>query len=348
MSTDVLKYNSINASYSTARTTLSNTIDLYNNAVLATNLACATSNPAATTKWPCIPKLPSVTGTVLVCATDATYWRCGATCTWTVPAGATMVQFELWGPGAGSGSGCCCAIVPFGQTGAFASIIIPAVPGCQYTVCAGCAYCCYVSRTTHNTYGGASYVTGYGLCNLCAQGGSANICYRTMEQIYRNCGPAGQHQLSSDKYISSYGCCFGQPICNSGSDTCQVGSYASCGVIPMAFTSSTVDVNSGNFYGYSPVTHKQAYGIPSMWPEMCWDTNNYGYVKHPPIYGFENVSQCCITSSGTNICGWCNSAWCKDFMRIPGAGGSASFLYGGATSNCGDAGRFGMVRITYC
>lgn len=348
MSTDVLKYNLTSISSDTIRTALvanKATSDAYDSNIIPTLINTNTSSGIDTSFWTKIPKLVNPTGTVLVCNTDATYWRCGASCTWTVPAGVTQIQFELWGPGASTGSGCCCALNPYGATGAFASIIIPAVAGCQYTITAGCAYCCYVSRASNLTTGTATSVTGYGLTNLCAQGGNSNLTCRGLEQLARSCY-TGCAFMSPSCFTWNH--CYqggGQCICNSGTDLCQNG-YASCGLIPSAYVAS--DTSSGQYFGFSTVTHAQAYGIPSIWPEMCWDSNGNGWTKHPPIYGFETVSQCCFQFNGTTAGGWRNSAWCQDYMRIPGAGGSASAVYGGCTSNCGDAGRFGMVRITYC
>lgn len=346
MSTDVLKYNVTSISSDSTRTSLvanKATSDAYNTNTVPNLIH--TNSPLAidTDFWAKIPTLTNPVGTVLVCNTDATYWRCGASCTWTVPAGATQVRFELWGPGAGSGGSCCCGLNPYGATGAFASIIIPAVPGCQYTVTSGCAYCCYVSRATHNTNGSVTSVTGYGLCNLCAQSGSANLFCRGYEQIYNNC--SGNCTFISPQ-CAVWNHCYqngGQCYCNSGTDLCM-GSRPSCGLIPAAY----VTQGFGQYYGYSPVSHERAFGIASIWPEICWDGNACGWTKHPPVYGFENVSQCCFQFNGTTAGGWRNSAWCQDYMRIPGAGGSASAVYGGCTTNCGDSGRFGMVRITYC
>mgnify|MGYP003348876141 CR=1 FL=1 len=60
------------------------------------------------------------------------------------PAGVTTARFQIWGAGGGS-SGSCAANFSFGtpgSTGAYASVILPVVPGCIYCLCAGCAMCC--------------------------------------------------------------------------------------------------------------------------------------------------------------------------------------------------------------
>jgi len=73
----------------------------------------------------------------------------------------------------------CCSISPFGATGAYAVTCIPVVAGCQYTLCAGCAFCCFPCFSTSGCHGCASYVTGAGLCNFCAMGGTRGdvTCY---------------------------------------------------------------------------------------------------------------------------------------------------------------------------
>ena len=50
-------------------------------------------------------------------------------------------SFKFGGPGAPSQGARCCGGSPFGAVGAYATVIIDAVPGCQYTLCAGCAIC---------------------------------------------------------------------------------------------------------------------------------------------------------------------------------------------------------------
>ena len=125
-----------------------------------------------------IPAAP--TGGTALCVYDAGgTFRTNVCCLWTVPAGVTVARFEIWGAGGGSGSGCCCSISPFGATGAYAVTCIPVVAGCQYTLCAGCAFCCFPCFSTSGCHGCASYVTGAGLCNFCAMGGTRGdvTCY---------------------------------------------------------------------------------------------------------------------------------------------------------------------------
>jgi hypothetical protein len=322
----------------------------YDGAAALSRNGTSTYLPVNTSCWSLIPKLTNAT-VIQVCstATDATQFRCGATCTFTVPSGTTKLQFELWGPGAGTGSGCCCGgSWGFGQSGSFTSIIIDAVPGCQYTVCAGCANCCY-SQWASPGYGGPSYVQGYGLCGVCAVAGYSCIAVRYMEQ-QNNCGGGFGYVTHTDYSLPHLGCshCTNSggttmAICNSGSDWCSSN---------MQPTSNLVTYGkAGKGGGTNSITGIPAYVIPGMWPAFCLPSTNptAGFTIHPPIYGFENISQCCVSwTAGSSINGIARSAQCQDFLRIPSAGGAPVIQQGGTNSYQGDSGRFGMVRISYC
>lgn len=307
--------------------------------------------PINTACWTLIPKLTNAT-IINVCSTttDSTQFRCGASCTFTVPGGATKLQFELWGPGASTSSGCCCGgSWGFGQTGSFTSIIIDAVPGCQYTVCAGCATCCYSQWGNPNT-GGTTYVTGYGLCGLCAAGGYSCIALRYNESS-NNCGQDGYGFVSHTNYaLPDLGCTRnnGQTsntmrICNSGYDWCSTSMQPVSNVFQYGKTTRGA--------GYNALTGNLAAIIPGIWPAFCIPSTNVtsGFTIHPPVYGFENISQCCVSwSPGTSINGTTLSANAQNYLRIPSAGGAPVIQQGGVNTYCGDAGRFGMVRISYC
>ncbi len=86
--------------------------------------------------------LGSWTNGFKVCDTSG-YYRCGSSCTWTVPGGTTCVRFQIWGSGGGTSESRCCMHTMPGDTGAYASVIMPVTSGSSYTMCGGCAYCCY-------------------------------------------------------------------------------------------------------------------------------------------------------------------------------------------------------------
>jgi hypothetical protein len=97
------------------------------------------------------------------------------------------------------------------------------------------------------------------------------------------------------------------------------------------------------------------YGISGGFTETCMNHHcKCGYMKHPPIYGFESSSQCCFQIDGNTTCGGNRCAAASGSfgsvtpsMQIPGAGGFAMQTAGGCVSVCGDAGRMGMVCVSY-
>lgn len=298
-------------------------------------LNCYACNPAC---WQCVfPHLSTCTGAL--CVYDAAgYFRCGGSCTWTVPAGATIAKFEVWGAGAGSGAGVCCGGSPTGASGAYATIIIPVTAGCQYTLCAGCAhgtqaYCTYQCDLS----GCKSYVIGYGLTNFCADGGCFSL-QRRQKLMNRLCNADvndGQFTtFKSPMYCNgSYGTC----IC-SDSYLCQPGSWGSCDVVPI------MPDCGRTFYG-------TPFGYPSIFGGACWDTNYYGYDIVPPTLAAADgctscIGCCCYTWSSGTCCGYRGAA-CSGIRCVPGAGGTPTHIMGGNTDLYGDWGRTGMVKVSW-
>ena len=289
--------------------------------------------------WDCIPQGSGWTSGIKVCD-DTGYYRCGRNCSWTVPSGVTCARFQLWGAGSGSGSAYNHSDSPFGSTGAYASAIIPVTAGNTYCLCAGCAYCCYQSSAAFGrTFGCPSYVTGPGFCYFCAEGGEGN----------------GHH------WMAHLGNCqqsrFTTTCCNqSGGCWCENGSYV-CNQAVCAVCQGPIDFVPGSmYYGcltcpdiYTPENFDEnaiVYGIRGIWSRYCTNSSKYGWNIHPPIYGFENSTQCCVTWTSGNCCGKNCSAWTNSCLRYPGAGGWGSYNWG-SYSVCGDAGKFGMVCVSY-
>ena len=104
------------------------------------------------------------------------YYRCGSQCNWTVPSGVTNVQFQLWGPGGGTSSNCCCGGNPFGPSGAYAVVQMDVTAGDVYCLCGGCAYCCCGRQTTPGICGTPTFISGPGLC-ICADSGISCYCH---------------------------------------------------------------------------------------------------------------------------------------------------------------------------
>lgn len=287
--------------------------------------------PWCTQYWNGISSLATVTGDFKVCDTSGLF-RCGSTCSWTVPAGASIIRFQIWGPGSSSGMGCCCGGAPFGTTGAYASVIIPAVVGCTYSLTGGCAVCCY-SCWGSGGIGQASSVTGYGLCNFCVEGGYQSLYYRMYEY---SCTFVG-YKINSGLYGA--GAC----LCNSCTDYCAAG-CSTCGMI--GFTKHGPAGVGGNWYGCTIFPSSIVQGINGIHSAGCFDTNHYGSWCHPPIYGFESTSQC--VHSWTSVsCGGCICKASTGKLQIPGAGGWASIKMGGTNTCAGDAGRMGMVCVQW-
>lgn len=299
-----------------------------------TLLAAFKKEPWNTTSWAVLPLMSDPVDSLCV-VTDEPIFRCGATCEWTVPAGVTEVQFQLWGPGATAGRGCCCGGGPFGATGAYATTIISVTPGDVYTVCAGCATDCYPCNGGATHRAGDSFVTGPGLNNLCAMGGCASLARYIC--IGRACAGTTMccRMMAHTSTAASGGC-----ICNSGFDYCFDNSCASCGLI--------------EYVADCEVTfHGTQFGLSSMWGETCYDTNHYGWNEHPPLIAPDHTvqpdSQCCSTWTSSACCGY-NCRAETGVMCYPGAGGFRSHMMGGsdgATGACGDAGRAGMVKISW-
>jgi hypothetical protein len=352
MTIDVLAYNSLNAQIKPLRTAVSSLqscIDTTNSSITAvqssitTQLGCCSclesqiganavnlvgsAGPNQAHMWCLIPTGSSWTGGVLVCDTSGNF-RCGATCTWTVPAGVTCARFQLWGAGAGTGSGCCCGGSPIGGTGAYASVIMPVSAGWSYTLCAGCAFCCYACRAQNDADGCASFVTGCNLTNFCAEGGEGSIFCEAITRCL--IGPA------VNSYCTFFGC-----ICNTGSDFCW--NYAALvggcndNLMPMISSCKT-------FFGSA--TGGTVYGIRGSFGMITVTCIGSICVAHPPIYGFPS-SSCCNCCIATNYRQGCARAAVNGFMQIPGAGGWAGFKCGGATNCAGDAGRMGMVCVSF-
>lgn len=302
-------------------------------------------NPLCFSIWPqVIPQL-STSNVVCVWANN----NCmvgGACCLWTVPAATTRVRFELWGAGAGTGAGFCCGGSPFGATGAYGSVILCNIPvGCQYTLCAGCsnacALCCACSL---NVSGCQSFVTGFGLTNLCAVGGCSSLA-RMMCQL---------HGTSCCRYQARGSTTAGGCICCDGvnqnifcfSNSCQISCNAACCGIQRIF-----DADRGVCGSTSCGT---LFTICSMYAADWFDTNFYGCMCDQPTMipstnGATAVSSiCCINYTSGTCCGAVIGSACTGNRCQPGKGGYFSHAMGGSVTVYSDRGRSGMVRVTWC
>lgn len=303
----------------------------------------ALEDPSFFNLWPsAIPKLPVVSGTLCVYDNSVNF-NAGKCCAWTVPAGTTKVRFELWGAGAGTSPGMCCSGSPFGATGAYASMIIKAVPGCAYTLCAGCAngtqlYCtCSV-----NVSGCASYVTGYDLCNFCAMGGCSSL-YRMMTQFWGGVSN-GCCRYQPNPACASSGClcCDSNALFMCFSNSCQMSCDTNKPRITRTFDSEVT--------AHGTSSTGTLYKIPSMYAADWFDTNFYGCMcDQPTMLPNGTISNICCVSYTSGYC--CGMSWggaCTGNRCQPGKGGAFNHMMGGATGGYGDLGRTGMVKVSWC
>lgn len=303
-----------------------------------------TPNTAHCTElWSEIPTLARVSGTLCVWDNAGTYTS-GASCVWTVPAGACIARFQIWGPGAASYPGNCCATSPFGSLGAYASVVMAVTPGDSYTLCAGPActcvpYCCGSGSPSIHS-GPPSFVTGNGLCNFCATGGEYSL-WESMKA--RACS------LNCTTYISN-ACCkftdlivagvtFGLCICNNGTSMCHGNSCSTCGWVSHQ--------GSWNCLAYGTSCRGVVWKIPSIHQGLYTSSDNYrGGVPYIRPYGF-NCSACGWRNFDSGTCCGNQMGHCAGtFSDMPGMGGVASHVMGGSTTY-GDLGRRGGVKVEW-
>ena len=273
------------------------------------------------------------------CGYQSGLYRCGGCYQWTVPAGVCCVEMEVWGSGGWTTGGCCCGGSPFGASGAFGFINMTVCPGETYQLCAGCAACCTCACS-----GGASIMDNSGstVCgpgiSMCAQG--ANTWYKNQTTNNYPGGIRCCSRVAAPNCIqASRGGCW----CNSGQNWCFGNSCSSCGVIPMGpamsyFGGCVTPTRPGTTY---------TVGIRGMHGCFCYDTDNYGYYKSPPIPMFDQVSQCRLTHT-SNSCHGCTCCAGTGFNAYPGQGGTRTHAMGGSTNCKGDNGRTGWIRVRYC
>ena len=314
------------------------------------------------TCWPCYACIPDMNG----CSgwtTQCIFWFCTSgspgqcscngvmCCQWTAPANTNCVQFTIYGAGGGSWGSNCCGGSFYGGTGASAQVTVPTCSGWTYTLCAGCAQCCFLSDTASiGTYFGLSPGQRTCVCGCCLQmlavGGKSNSNSMHWDLGF-TFGSRGPDFCYGNNRCAGTGVCW----CNAGY-YCMTG-CATCGWIPH---SRTKGVNAQIQYVHPTATtpnHSPKMGqsegvtVPGHWNSYCWDTNFYGKKCAPRLphwYGscshteFEFTSgNCC----GGNCCG--NQT---GYLTWPGMGGMAVQVKSG-TCRCGDSGRGGAVRVVY-
>jgi hypothetical protein len=319
-----------------------------------TNVTIAPANAQCWNLWQNIPQLRDVSCAVqasCICNVNGGV-NCWLPCTITVPAGATVGRFMIWGAGAGSGGGNCCTFAPGGATGAFASVVMPVTAGETYCLMVGqsancCQYCCGCATWVQNGYfdGTRTYITGPGLCNFCADGGEANL-WESMKA--RACA------VNCTAYINA-GCCKYYDLRNT-TDSCCGGCIC---------YNSTVCMFGYALGPYNCVNHqgsytKKAYGcttrnsivwtIPSIYTGHVADSNAYGAGLQVPTYSPMQQAACYDYTyyTYTSTCNACNTGlmWCSNIC-VPGQGGQYTTTFGGCTAIYGARGRGGKACIQF-
>lgn len=97
---------------------------------------------------------------------------------WRAPQGTNFIRFDIWGGGGAGANSCCCMFGAPGGAGAWAYKTLCAkdlgdLSGCPFEICTPMGACCTATGVgpTIGFMGCKAYVTGYGLCNFCAEGG---------------------------------------------------------------------------------------------------------------------------------------------------------------------------------
>jgi hypothetical protein len=309
------------------------------------------STPWCCCYWAAIPDFPSgsIAGNFQVCDSGGN-GVCGVSCSWTVPTGVTYARFQIWGAGAGSHNMCCCGGGMWGGSGAYASVILPVTPGNVYTICSGCARVCTMTEAGPTAGSGcASFVTGPGLYNFCAEGGepspycwiqraSGNATSGTFDGycVIMNASTRGS-KIGKSTY---YGWC----MCGGGG-LCWSQQCSSNDTIP--FTTS-----AKSFYGSVTNPTKACHyvvGANGMFNaaqlNQC-QNENCKYLTHPPIV---NLTCTCSTipMNSCAICCGCAGNYNTGVFQWPSRGGAPTSATGGTGNNGGGWGTMGLVCVTW-
>jgi len=282
---------------------------------------------------------------------DDGYYRCNQSCTWTVPSNVSRATFAMWSPGSGTSSNCCCGGAPYGITGSF--VIYKDVMVCpteQFSLCAGCGYCCNAYQTDPGQQG-CTHICG---CCFCIRTDSAHPCYSCWNQdISGSPDEAGGTfgQINS-QIPSTDGCgptrCSGWNFCwDQGQDNVNVPfSYSYAGWC------TCCDGNGSTRHGISNYVSVTPYGYRSMYPAICISSSgisNVGdaYTWMAPTICFDQNQGCNPFCWNGNSCFGCNYRGCNGGRQYPGGGGWASSSYSGCNACGGDSGRYGMICVMW-
>jgi|LWDU01.1.fsa_nt_gi hypothetical protein len=296
------------------------------------------------------PLMTGATGCVVVSC--ANFSCCsGNNCNWTVPAGVTEAQFQLWGGGATGHIACCCGGAPQGAHGTYMIVQKQVTAGHVYCLCAGGAaqQCCCSNAGPCS--GCCSFVcSSNDPGSLVAKGGQINFTY-----YFQNPGAAcgGDCSVGADKASG----CRGLQTCNSCYDFCIDGGGGAglwCGGAHKCYCcTNSRDCCEGKL-GWGAENSMTSNGeaidqgmIPMRSADMCWDKNFYGYMNTSASIAADH-SHCDRngTHNFTSETCWGGHCCCYG-INMPGMGGFPQAMHGGGTSSGYDRGRSGQVIVTY-
>jgi len=186
---------------STTETKLEKSASFLNGGSKKTNGACSGKCGASYSSLDIkLPELMSnITGTITV--NDGTTNWCGGSggksCTWTVPSGVSIAEFQIWGAGGnGTGYATCCGFGRNGADGAYLYTKVKVKPGDQYILCAGGACQSGACPGAYACHGCTSFV-----CRC--EGGK---CFRAVACGGSACSCAGfRHIYTGDQCDCDYG-----------------------------------------------------------------------------------------------------------------------------------------------
>lgn len=290
------------------------------------------------------------------CAINATDgWDKMTKHVWTVPEGISEATFHLWGEGGyGAGGSQCQQGVP-GGSGAFAAKTITVTPGAQYTLCLGewndctlnTTYTCQEPQGTnaansisHGIRGSKVYVTGTGLTNFCAEGGSPGATAACNWGCLSWCRD----------YVKCITDILGRTVGDSDNDrynrACYYGAdYGARGIYSCVRSSCCSNVNDGAAQWCSVQTYYAFTGMQVDWRDGYTPTlygGTVGTVNCAIVPGPFAAKQYGAVNSKTPY----RSVGSRSMSTLWGSGGPSAVTCGG-TVCCGGRGGPGAIRIIY-
>ena len=240
-----------------------------------------------------------------------------------VPEGVNSIVIEAWGAGGAGGSAgdcCCCQATPGGGGGGYASITVPTVPGCPYTVCVGgggasawgmvcqnglsAGGTSFIGGGNCGCSGGITFVTGYNLQNFCVTpgcGGCAGC------NTYLSCNGTNQ---------CNYGCGWASALAPGVASSGGLPNPGACAVTTRGMGGTSLGCSSSG-------CRSESYGGNAGGPG-----GGQG--------GYRGWMNCC------------RGYWPSQAGFTPGGGGSAMANVDTCSCcNCGGFGAPGLVKIWY-